>query len=149
MVRPRPIHPLSSPKPPKLTNPPTKQLDKLVGLAMLVAASVVFLYYTIWTLLMVGAQLPSPFPASGQPALDDQYVTNKPTPLLPRRKKKPFVDSDHPLQNFFPPRVWAIRIPVILLLLGSAVVGSFLSVVMIRSNRKKAAKAKAAAKKKA
>ncbi len=29
------------------------QFDKLVGLAMLVAASVVFLYYTIWTLLMV------------------------------------------------------------------------------------------------
>jgi dolichyl-phosphate mannosyltransferase polypeptide 2 regulatory subunit len=28
-------------------------LDKLVGLAMLVAATVVFLYYTIWTLLMV------------------------------------------------------------------------------------------------
>jgi len=37
--------------------------------------------------------------------------------------------------------VWAIRIPVILILLGSAVVGTFLSVVMIRSNRKKAAKA--------
>ncbi|KAG4030259.1 hypothetical protein MFRU_012g00050 [Monilinia fructicola] len=88
-------------------------LDQLVGLAMLVAASVVFLYYTIWTLLM------------------------------------PFVDSDHPLQNVFPPRVWAIRIPVILILLASAVVGSFLSVVMIRSNRKKAAKAKAASKKKA
>ncbi|KAK4123862.1 dolichol phosphate-mannose biosynthesis regulatory [Parathielavia appendiculata] len=84
-------------------------LDKLVGLAMLVAASVVFLYYTIWTLLM------------------------------------PFVDSDHPLQAFFPPRVWAIRVPVILILLGCAVVGSFLSVVMIRSNRKKAAKAAAAA----
>ncbi|KLU87513.1 dolichyl-phosphate mannosyltransferase polypeptide 2 [Magnaporthiopsis poae ATCC 64411] len=89
-------------------------LDKLVGLAMLVAASVVFLYYSVWTLIM------------------------------------PFVDSDHPLQNVFPPRVWAIRVPVILILLGSAVVGSFLSVVMIRSNRKKAAKAKAtAAKKKA
>lgn len=39
--------------------------------------------------------------------------------------------------------MWAIRIPVILTLLGSAVVGSFLSMVMIRSNRKKAAKAKA------
>lgn len=62
---------------------------------------------------------------------------------------QPFVDSDHPLQNVFPPRVWAIRIPVILILLGSAVVGSFLSAVMIRSNRKKAAKAKAAGKKKA
>ncbi|ELQ44450.1 dolichyl-phosphate mannosyltransferase polypeptide 2 [Pyricularia oryzae Y34] len=69
---------------------------------MLVAASFVFLYYTIWALLM----------------------------------------------NLFPPREWAIRIPVILVLLGSAVVGSFLSVVMIRSNRKKAAKAKAAASKK-
>ncbi|QUC19757.1 uncharacterized protein UV8b_03998 [Ustilaginoidea virens] len=87
-------------------------IDKLVGLAMLVAASVVFLYYTVWTLLM------------------------------------PFVDDDHPLQNLFPPREWAIRIPVILVLLGSAVVGSFLGMVMIRSNRKKVAKAKAAAKKK-
>ncbi|CAJ0553435.1 Ff.00g119470.m01.CDS01 [Fusarium sp. VM40] len=86
-------------------------LDKIVGLAMLVAASVVFTYYTIWALLM------------------------------------PFVDDDHPLQNFFPPRVWAIRIPVIIILLGSAVVGSFLGMVMIRSNQKKAAKAKVAAKK--
>lgn len=84
-------------------------LDRLVGLAMLIVASAVFLYYTIWTLLM------------------------------------PFVDKDHEAQNLFPPRVWAIRIPVILLLLGGAVVGSFLSVVMIRSNRKKALKAKKAA----
>ncbi|MCJ1336138.1 hypothetical protein MMC09_001414 [Bachmanniomyces sp. S44760] len=78
--------------------------DKLVGLAMLAVATGVFLYYSIWTLLM------------------------------------PFVDPGHPLHDLFPPRVWAIRIPVILILLGSAVVGSFLSVVMIRSNRKKAAK---------
>ncbi|KAI9698877.1 MAG: hypothetical protein M1820_007298 [Bogoriella megaspora] len=77
---------------------------------MLTVASTIFLYYTIWTLLM------------------------------------PFVDDDHLLHSFFPPRVWAIRIPVILILLGSAVVGSFLSVVMIQSNRKKAAKAKAAKK---
>merc|ERR1712000_239633 len=64
-----------------------KMLGKLVGLAMLLAASFVFLYYSIWTLLM------------------------------------PFVDDDHVLQNFFPPRVWAIRIPVIIILLGGAVVG--------------------------
>ncbi|KAI1000555.1 hypothetical protein K3495_g7640 [Podosphaera aphanis] len=88
-------------------------LARLVGLAMLIVASAVFLYYTVWTLLM------------------------------------PFVDSDHPLQNAFPPRVWAIRIPVILILLGLAVVGSFLSTVMIRSNRKQPAKAKAFGKKKA
>ncbi len=64
--------------------------------------------------------------------------------LLFTNTHKPFVDPGHPLHDFFPPRVWAIRIPVILILLGSAVVGSFLSMVMIRSNRKKAAKAKAA-----
>jgi Dolichol phosphate-mannose biosynthesis regulatory protein (DPM2) len=29
------------------------QLDKLFGLAMLIIATTVFLYYTIWTLLMV------------------------------------------------------------------------------------------------
>ena len=61
---------------------------------------------------------------------------------------QPFVDDDHPLQSIFPPRVWAIRIPVILTLLASAVVGTFLAMVMIRSNRKKAAKARAAAAKK-
>lgn len=58
---------------------------------------------------------------------------------------KPFVDPGHPLHDLFPPRVWAIRIPVILILLGSAVVGSFLSMVMIKSNRKRAAKGKVAA----
>jgi dolichyl-phosphate mannosyltransferase polypeptide 2 regulatory subunit len=45
------------------------------------------------------------------------------------------------MHSLFLPRVWAIRIPVLLIILGSTVVGSFLSVVMIRSNRKKALKA--------
>lgn len=68
--------------------------------------------------------------------------------LTVQSRTQPFVDSNHVLQDFFPMRKWAIRLPVILILLGSAVVGSFLGLVMIRSNRKKAAKAKAAAKKK-
>ncbi|GAB7352949.1 hypothetical protein MBLNU459_g3524t1 [Dothideomycetes sp. NU459] len=85
-------------------------LGPLVGGSMLIAATAVFLYYTVWTLVM------------------------------------PFVDSSHPSQSLFPPRVWAIRIPVVLILAGGAVVGSFLSVVMIRSNRKKALKAQKAAK---
>ncbi|RPA95166.1 dolichol phosphate-mannose biosynthesis regulatory protein Dpm2 [Choiromyces venosus 120613-1] len=84
-------------------------LAKLTGVMMLMVASIVFLYYSIWTLFM------------------------------------PFVDDGHPLHDLFLPRVWAVRIPVILILVGIAVVGSFLSVVMIRSGRKKAAKAKAAA----
>ncbi|KAF9735219.1 hypothetical protein PMIN06_008979 [Paraphaeosphaeria minitans] len=79
--------------------------DNHDGLSMLIAATTVFVYYTIWTLFM------------------------------------PFVDDDHILQSFFLPRVWAIRIPVILIVLATTVVGSFLSTVMIRSNRKKALKA--------
>ncbi|RPA83591.1 dolichyl-phosphate mannosyltransferase polypeptide 2 [Ascobolus immersus RN42] len=80
-------------------------LDILASLVMLLTATFVFIYYTVWTLLM------------------------------------PFVDHDHPLHTFFPPRSWAIKIPVILILAGCAVVGSFLSVVMIRSGRKARAKA--------
>lgn len=38
--------------PDPLTSP--SQLDRLVGLAMLIVATAVFLYYTTWTLLMVG-----------------------------------------------------------------------------------------------
>jgi len=86
--------------------------DKLAGIAMLLVATVVFLYYSIWTLLM------------------------------------PFVDAGHPLHDLFPPRVWAIRIPAILMLMGLALVGSFVSVVMIRSGKKAKAKAAAAAGKK-
>ena len=62
---------------------------------------------------------------------------------------QPFVDDDHVLHTLFPPRVWAIRIPVLLIILGATVVGSFIGMVMVRSNRKKAAKAAAASKKKA
>jgi len=83
-------------------------LDKIAGLAMLLIASTVFLYYTVWTLAT------------------------------------PFIDEDHPIQAIFPPRVWAIRIPVILVLVGGAVVGSFLSIVMINSAQKKKAKKAAA-----
>jgi dolichyl-phosphate mannosyltransferase polypeptide 2 regulatory subunit len=100
---------------------------------MLLVATAIFLYYTAWTLLMVRR--------------DKTVILLHPGNLL--TCFQPFVDPGHPLHDLFPPRVWAIRIPVILTILGSAVVGSFLGIVMIRSNRKKAAKAKAAAKKKA
>jgi len=79
-------------------------LAQIAGLSMLLLATTVFIYYTIWTLFM------------------------------------PFVEEDHALHSLFPPRVWAIRIPVILILAGIAVVGSFLSMVMIKSGQKKRAK---------
>jgi dolichyl-phosphate mannosyltransferase polypeptide 2 regulatory subunit len=107
---------------------------------MLVLASTVFAYYTVWTLLMVNT--PFPFPPSNFHNQDSSSNNTLPP-------SQPFVDDSHAIQSLFPPRVWAIRIPVILLLLGGAVVGSFLSVVMVRSNRKKAAKAAKAQQQKA
>ena len=50
------------------------------------------------------------------------------------------MDENIELHSLFPPRVWAIRIPVIIILVGIAVVGSFLSMVMIKSGQKKRAK---------
>jgi dolichyl-phosphate mannosyltransferase polypeptide 2 regulatory subunit len=107
------------------------QLDRLVGLTMLIAATTVFVYYTIWTLFMVLAFPCLPF-----------SLTIPPLRVRGLPHHQPFVDDNHFLHSFFLPRVWAIRIPVLLIILGSTVVGSFLSVVMIRSNRKKALKAK-------
>lgn len=96
---------------------------------MLIAATAVFIYYSVWTLLMVSS-------------ITILLGLHDLTTL------QPFVDPDQPIQQLFPPRVWAIRIPVILILLASAVVGSFLSMVMIKSNRKKALKLKQAGLKK-
>lgn len=113
---------------------------------MLLVATAIFLYYTAWTLLMV--RLFSTFSLSStkeKKRKKEEEKENKDRLTF----SKPFVDPGHPLHDLFPPRVWAIRIPVILTLLGSAVVGSFLGIMMIRSSKKKAAKAKAAAKKKA
>jgi dolichol phosphate-mannose biosynthesis regulatory protein len=56
---------------------------------------------------------------------------------------QPFVDEPHLLYSFFPPREWAIRIPVILLLLGSTVVGTFIGLVMLRAAQKEKAKQQA------
>jgi len=37
---------------------PLLQLDKIVGMAMLVIATTVFSYYTLWTIFMVGLETP-------------------------------------------------------------------------------------------
>jgi dolichyl-phosphate mannosyltransferase polypeptide 2 regulatory subunit len=99
---------------------------------MLIAATAIFVYYTVWTLFMVRTQLlAADMRLLACPFLRSSTLTHA----------QPFVDEDHVLHSLFLPRVWAIRIPVILIILFTTVVGSFLSVVMIRSNRKKALKA--------
>jgi dolichyl-phosphate mannosyltransferase polypeptide 2 regulatory subunit len=107
------------------------QLDRLVGLSMLIAATAIFVYYTVWTLFMVCMHS----------STSTLLLLAGTCPCHVLTQSQPFVDEDHVLHSLFLPRVWAIRIPVILIILFTTVVGSFLSVVMIRSNRKKALKA--------
>ncbi|CAG8522621.1 2015_t:CDS:2 [Ambispora leptoticha] len=52
----------------------------------------------------------------------------------------PFVDEGHPLHEFFPDRIYAIRIPVVLLLFGLTVVFTFVALVMIKSGKKEVKK---------
>ncbi|KAK9382192.1 dolichol phosphate-mannose biosynthesis regulatory [Kockiozyma suomiensis] len=48
----------------------------------------------------------------------------------------PFVDTTHPIQTLFPSRDWAVRIPVVLLLLIMGTLGSFLGVSMINYGKR-------------
>jgi dolichyl-phosphate mannosyltransferase polypeptide 2 regulatory subunit len=49
----------------------------------------------------------------------------------------PFVEEAHPIHKYFLPREYAITIPLGLLLVGLFVIATFLSLVMIRSGKKK------------
>lgn len=71
---------------------------------MLLVATAVFGYYTVWTLVL------------------------------------PFTDESSALNKFFLPREYAIKIPVLLLILGITAVGSFIGMVMVKSLQKNKAK---------
>jgi len=73
---------------------------------MLLTASVVFIYYTIWAILL------------------------------------PFFDTTSPIHDYFPAREWAIRLPAFILVVGLAMIGTFIGSTIIKENRKKAQKAK-------
>jgi len=80
--------------------------DKALGGAMLLTASIVFVYYTIWTILL------------------------------------PFFDASSPIHDYFPSREWAIRLPAFVLVVGLAVIGTFVGLTIIAENRKQAQKAR-------
>jgi len=73
---------------------------------MLLTASIVFVYYTIWTILL------------------------------------PFFDASSPIHDYFPSREWAIRLPAFVLVVGLAVIGTFVGLTIIAENRKQAQKAR-------
>ena|SRR5579871_1833892 len=80
-------------------------------MSLLFTSSVLFAYYLLWVLAMV-----TPF-------------------ICVLFNSKPFVDADHPLHDLFPPREWAIKIPVVFILVLLAIIGTFVSMVMIKSKR--------------
>jgi dolichyl-phosphate mannosyltransferase polypeptide 2 regulatory subunit len=51
--------------------------------------------------------------------------------------QQPFIPSDSAIQSCFPDRIWAIRIPILLLLSGISGIGLFLGKVMLGEARKR------------
>lgn len=49
----------------------------------------------------------------------------------------PFIDDSSSLLAAFPPREWIIRIPAILLLAGTAVIGTFIGSVFLKQEQKR------------
>lgn len=80
--------------------------DQLVGLSMLLVATSIFIYYTIWT-----------------------FIT-------------PFLDDSNIINYFFLPRKFAIIIPVLLLIIGVLIIGTFIGSVLIKSSKKEKNKKK-------
>ncbi|AFR97643.1 dolichyl-phosphate mannosyltransferase polypeptide 2, regulatory subunit [Cryptococcus neoformans C23] len=78
--------------------------DKLLGGAMLFIAAFVFVYYTIWALLL------------------------------------PFLPPTSTIPSYFPPRSYAIKLPIFLLLTGVCGVTLFFGRVMLTEARKKRVK---------
>lgn len=74
--------------------------DKLVGTGLLLASVTIFVYYTLWVIVL------------------------------------PFVDTSHPVQDFFLPRKYAIAIPTVLVIIVVALVVSFIGLTVMKSARK-------------
>mmetsp|Transcript_16223 Transcript_16223/g.23808 ORF Transcript_16223/g.23808 Transcript_16223/m.23808 type:complete len:89 (-) Transcript_16223:44-310(-) len=47
----------------------------------------------------------------------------------------PFVDVNHPVQQYFPPKHYAIQIPLVLLIIIFVLVVTFIGTVMIKSSK--------------
>lgn len=87
---------------------------------MLGFATFVFIYYTVWTFFIVS------YTSSSLRKLS--FIKSNTVSFL-----QPFLDDESPVRSFFPPREWAIRLPVIGLLVFLAIVGSFVGVMLIQA----------------
>lgn len=49
----------------------------------------------------------------------------------------PFIDGGHVIQNLFPPREWALSLPITIGVFGMSAVGTFFGLVMIKTRKGK------------
>lgn len=83
---------------------------------MLLGASIFFVYYTIWSILLVG-----------------YYAVAAELDLT--APNQPFLDASSPVHDFFPRREWAVRIPALLLVFGLSAIGCALGFSMVQRDR--------------
>jgi len=89
-----------------------------------VILTILYIYYTLWTLLTVRV------PSSSPPLLL----------LCPTRSfdyAQPLLPSDSPIQSLFPSREWAIKIPVLILLVGFSSVGMIVGWILVETGKGK------------
>ena len=95
--------------------------DKLLGLILLLAAGFIFVYYTVWVLVLVSK------------TNKNFCLKRNLTPV--NFDMQPFVEEKAVL-NLFPPRIYAIAIPAALLVLAITLIGSFIGLVLINESKK-------------
>jgi dolichyl-phosphate mannosyltransferase polypeptide 2 regulatory subunit len=89
---------------------------------MLLAASTVFIYYTIWALLLVRSDL--------------CHLTSI------SHLSQPFFATSNPIHSYFPPREWAVRLPAFILVVGLTGIGIFVGRTIMKEREKQALKAR-------
>lgn len=92
-----------------------------MGLMLLLAAGFIFVYYTIWVLVLVSSA--------------SSYCCSNRNFNSVHFKSQPFVEEQAVL-NLFPPRIYAIAIPAALLVLAITLIGSFIGLVLIDETKK-------------
>jgi hypothetical protein len=124
--------------------------DRATGGFFLLVALLVFTYYTVWVMALVRTRNMTGARGHGRAGQKGSVIrlqwTHRRRCLFVRSaglsrgpSMQPFLDPSHALHSLFPPRNFAILIPVALLVLGVSGIGAFLASVLIKSEKKKKA----------
>ena len=115
--------------------------DRVVGLAMMLAAVFIFTYYTSWVALTVRSMVArvfcsrscSPFiPRAPRPlAHPPRFSLSLPLSLPPQ----PFLPASHPLQRLFPDVKWALIGPLVVAVCGVTALTLFVLKVKMAKRR--------------